>query len=316
MMERLIRVGLAAMALAGCVGTDETVDADLDLSVDEVSNRSWERFVGAWVGSSGPYTAIVFTETVEGRGRHFFMDVDNGIRCVRAPCPSTSRVEGFFNAGASTVTFTAVPTPAGERPAYLGRFYYNLQGETLTLSKQGRVFARLARRPSYCAAADDCAEQRLVTPRCLGRWTCPSNTCRYVCGRPTCATTTCAAGSSCVEEGGVPQCVSDCARVRCPGGTTCVADAAGTRCEPTRTTCAATTCAPGTICVENEQGAQCITACATVRCTANTVCVADARGARCEPAGPACGSTTCAQGFVCCNPLRGICTRPGMACIQ
>jgi hypothetical protein len=30
--------------------------------------------------------------------------------------------------------------------------------------------------------------------------------------------------------------------------------------------------------------------------------------------GPKCGDTQCAAGEVCCNPLAGICTKPGMAC--
>ena len=33
-------------------------------------------------------------------------------------------------------------------------------------------------------------------------------------------------------------------------------------------------------------------------------------------AGEACGNTTCGEGDVCCNPSCGICTKPGMACIQ
>lgn len=265
-MNKTMLGSLAALALLGCMGTTETVaDDETNLSVEEASGRSWERFVGAWTGGNNPYTAIVFTGTEEGRGHHFFMDVDNGIRCIRAPCPSTSRVEGYFIAGASTVTLTAVPTTTGPRPEYLGRFYYNLQGNTLTLSKSGRVFARLTKQTSYCAEADDCAEQRLIAPRCLGRWTCESNACRYQCGRPTCATTT---------------------------------------------------CAPGTICSETDAGPTCITACATVRCTSGTHCVADASGARCVADGVQCGSATCAAGLVCCNPLRGICVRPGMFCIQ
>jgi hypothetical protein len=30
----------------------------------------------------------------------------------------------------------------------------------------------------------------------------------------------------------------------------------------------------------------------------------------------ACGESVCAEGLVCCNPLRGICTKPGGVCIQ
>ena len=33
-------------------------------------------------------------------------------------------------------------------------------------------------------------------------------------------------------------------------------------------------------------------------------------------AGPRCGETVCEAGKVCCNALRGICTAPGMVCIQ
>jgi hypothetical protein len=113
-----------------------------------------------------------------------------------------------------------------------------------------------------------------------------------------------------------PTCITNCARVRCASGTQCVADANGTRCEPVRPTCATVRCSVGTICVEGEQGAQCITACATVRCASGTQCVADAEGTRCEPVGVRCGTTTCGAGYVCCNPLRNICTRPGMFCIQ
>jgi hypothetical protein len=258
-------LGIALAGLSGCVGaTDADLAGGEDLSVDEVRSAG-DRLLGAWTGTTGPFTGLVFTNTDEGRGRHFFMDVDNGIRCVRAPCNSTSRVEGFFTAGALTVTLTAVPAPTGTRPEYLGRFYYTLQGSTLTLTRSGRVYARLAKQTSYCAAADDCAEQRLITPRCLGRWTCESNACRYQCGRPTCASTT---------------------------------------------------CAPGTFCMEGDTGPTCITNCARVRCASGTQCVADAEGTRCEPVGVRCGTTTCGAGYVCCNPLRNICTRPGMFCIQ
>ena len=31
---------------------------------------------------------------------------------------------------------------------------------------------------------------------------------------------------------------------------------------------------------------------------------------------PKCGDTQCGPGFVCCNPVMGICTKPGMVCIQ
>jgi hypothetical protein len=62
----------------------------------------------------------------------------------------------------------------------------------------------------------------------------------------------------------------------CPAGETCVDD-------------------PGDDCDPNAGGADC--------------------GGMCVKA-ETCGDTQCAPGFVCCNPLRGICTKPGMVCIQ
>jgi Kazal-type serine protease inhibitor domain len=64
--------------------------------------------------------------------------------------------------------------------------------------------------------------------------------------------------------------------VPCPSGQACVDDAADD-CDP------------------QAGGADC-----------GAVCVAD----------EVCGEVTCGPGLTCCNPLRGLCVAPGMACIQ
>ena len=143
------------------------------------------------------------------------------------------------------LTLRYADRPSAEAAPFYGTYAYTLSGSTLTLSQRGRVVARLRKATSYCSDADQCAEQNLVTPRCVGRFECESNACAYRCGAPAPVT---------------------CATVRCASGTHCVADASGAR------------------------------------------CVAD-EGVRC-------GAVTCGTGLVCCNPLRGICTRPGMFCIQ
>lgn len=278
MQSKLFLGGFAVFSalMMGCgASPDASLDPTEGESADESRASTWERFVGSWEGSSGPFHAVVFTRTPDGRGHHYFGDVDTGIRCVRAPCPSSARVEGNFTANASAGTLTLNPATAhpGTVLAYDGVFQFRLVGSsTLVLSRSGREVARLTRVVSYCTEADDCAEQNLITPRCLGYATCgDNNRCGYRCGQPP------------------------------------------------RPTCATLTCAPGTFCTTNDAGdAYCLTRCATVRCTATTHCVADAAGTRCEPnaTGPRCGTTTCAAGMVCCNPLRNICTAPGMFCIQ
>ncbi|MBI5512375.1 MAG: hypothetical protein HY909_01325 [Deltaproteobacteria bacterium] len=267
--QRLLALGFAfSMVGFGCVGAPDALPADEESTVDEVAARSWERFVGAWIGDSGPFHALVFTRTTEGRGHHYFADVDTGIRCVRAPCPSTARQEGPYSATTRTLTLAPQDARLGVVTPTFGGFQYRFQGtETLILSRSGREVARLHKAVSYCAEADDCHEQSLIVPRCLGRFTCQENTCRYVCGRPP--------------------------------------------------PCAAVLCAPGTVCNDSDGTARCVSPCDTVRCGFGSRCVVSGGTARCvQPGATPCGTSICAVGTVCCNPLRGICTLPGQFCIQ
>jgi len=110
------------------------------------------------------------------------------------------------------------------------------------------------------------------------------------------------------------------AGIACPDGQTCVDDpndscdpnAGGADCggicvdQPAPTFCggiAGIPCPDGESCVDNP----------------NDSCDPNAGGADCGGIcvkSDACGDTQCAPGFVCCNPVMGICTKPGMVCIQ
>jgi len=89
-----------------------------------------------------------------------------------------------------------------------------------------------------------------------------------------------------------------CDLVRCAGGYTCVEIDGKAKCQPTKPRpCDLVRCAGGTTCVEVNGQAQCVP-----NLPAET--------------GEKCGTTTCGAGLVCCNALCGICTKPGMSCIQ
>ncbi|MEZ4410210.1 MAG: hypothetical protein R3A52_27590 [Polyangiales bacterium] len=259
---------LGFLALPGCLGTQQELVSDEEgVSTDDVSLASSAGLLGAWERVDGAFTGLVFTSTRERTGRHFFADVDTGIRCITTPCPSAAHLEGYFTAGSRTFTLRHPDRPSPEAAPFYARYDYTLQRDVLTVSQNRRVVGRLRRVPSYCSHEDQCAEQHLVTPRCVGYFTCTEeNRCRYRCGQRDCSNTTCAPGEMCQMEGGAPLCITRCATVRCSAGTTCVADADGARCV--------------------SDGTQ------------------------------RCGSATCAAGTTCCNPLRGLCVRPGMVCIQ
>lgn len=229
-MQKLVLGGLVAMLGVGCVaGAGDAVDDGT--AADELSGRSWERFTGAWVGETGPLHGVVFTLTNQSRGQHYFADVDTGIRCVRAPCPSEARVEGYFTANTRTVTLNQTDAVAGVTLAYAGAFQYRFADSdaTLVLSRGGREVARLHKQASYCAEADDCHEQRLITPRCVGAFSCEDHACRYRCGpRPgaegaTCggiAGLRCAAGYTCVLDSRMPDATGVC-HAESPAGGPC-----------------------------------------------------------------------------------------------
>jgi hypothetical protein len=224
---------LATAAAAGCASNpDATDDATDDESA--LASRAWEDLVGAYDATSGPdFQQIVLTRSIESSGHHFFANVDNGIRCIKAPCPSTDRIEGWYTAGPKTLTLHS--------SAGTSRYNYTLNGKGELTIKRGGVTHVLSSVGTYCDDAEDCGEQSYIHIMCAGHATCgASHSCGYTCGVP-------------LPDGG-----SD----------------AGDAGKP------------------------------------------DADAGKDAGKGPACGTTTCAVGDVCCNPLMNICTKPGMFCIQ
>jgi hypothetical protein len=301
-------LALSMVAASGCYsGADAgAVDETGETSEDVTSSRAWEGFAGAWQGDSGAFHGLVFTTTAEGTGHHWFADADNGIRCVRAPCPSESRFEGVFTATTRTLNLRPADPRLGVPTGVFGTYQYTLRGSALTLSQSGRVVARLHKVTSYCGDADDCPEQHLVAPRCVGNWTCSAeHTCGYVCGRPT---------------GGVGDFCGGIAGLRCNDGLICqlngtYPDAGGT-CRLTH--CATVRCTSTTHCVDNGTSASCVPngpTCATLRCASGYVCQETGGVGACVQ-GIACGTSVCGAGTYCCNPLRSMCARMGVLCIQ
>lgn len=278
----------AALALAmgawamGCSdvtddGSGDTSDYD-NLDTQETRAASWERLVGTWVADgAGLYAQIVFTNTAEGSGHHYFGS--RVVTCVRAPCPPV-REDGSFVSGSSNLTLRSGSATL--------RLTYTLSGDNLTFRSGTRVVSRFHRGEGYCYQSADCYDQGLFSPRCIGSWTCASNACAYRCGRPDpCASTRCPTGQHCTAPADAPMCVPDDA------GPTCLT----------------LTCASGYHCETSAGRGRCVVnadPCATVRCASGTRCVASGSTASCVPNGGGYGATCggiaglpCASGYTC-----------------
>lgn len=171
----------AALGAAACSATAETSPADAEeaaASEDDI-RAAGSRLVGAYTSAlRGRYPS--FDALVLNADGSFFADVDTGIRCVMAPCPSFERVTGRYTVTASYLRLR--PAPTAETSQFHGDYPYGLDGDRLTISRDGSAWSNeLDRQLSYCAEADDCAGQAITHVQCLGRWACDRRTCAWDC---------------------------------------------------------------------------------------------------------------------------------------
>jgi hypothetical protein len=163
-------------------GCGTAPDSETDESSEDA--LTWSKLAGAWQGQGdGGIHALVLERTPDIHGHHFFADVDNGIRCFRAPCPSTSRLEGYYTATKKNVWLHVTSGSSGSRD-YDGKYTYKfnyLNGKYLQLTKDGESQS-LKYVDTYCSTADDCVEQDFVHILCVGHYTCKTNHCGYACG--------------------------------------------------------------------------------------------------------------------------------------
>ena len=185
-------LGCAFVSLQGCAADAPADEADAEKAekAEEAETSAAEltanakKIVGAFHGASTArpptFEGIVFAQNGT-----FFADLDTGIRCITAPCPSSAHLEGTFSATKSYIRLTAkAGTPSSD---FYGRYKYTLNGDKLSFARtaSGTTWLQsLGKEISYCAAAADCGGQGLIHPMCApGGWSCSAaNTCAFKCG--------------------------------------------------------------------------------------------------------------------------------------
>jgi hypothetical protein len=148
-------VGLAALtclslgALSGCAA-DTADNQEADDSTQDLTSAA-KALIGSYSDDAGSFQKLVLSARTEGRRNAFSADVDTGVRCVRAPCPSSEHIEGTFTAGSKTVTLYST-TASVNSQHLLGTYNYVLQGGKLSLSKKG-FDQSLSRDPAIWSAS-------------------------------------------------------------------------------------------------------------------------------------------------------------------
>lgn len=184
-----LALGTSFVTISGCA-VDTTSDEDAEGDAEEASTSEQElssyanKLVGAYTHSAGAMRPPTFEGMAFNADGTYFADVDTGIRCITAPCPSHVRLEGKFTATKNYVRLYSKP---GVTHSFYGRYKYTLSSTgRLSLSRTGSSWAnwwnRLGKQTSYCREDNDCYAQNIIHPMCMGQFDCTAqNACKWSC---------------------------------------------------------------------------------------------------------------------------------------
>lgn len=183
-------VGASMVAVAGCSAdavdpAADDADAEEAATSDADLTANANRLVGAFHGG-GTVVPPSFYGLVFQQDGTFFADVDTGIRCIKAPCPSNVRLTGRFSATKNYLRLS--PAPGQKADRFHGRYRYSLAKDALSLRRaelSPSWVNTLEKEISYCAAPVDCEGQSIIHPMCVGSWSCSeARSCAWKCGVP------------------------------------------------------------------------------------------------------------------------------------
>lgn len=186
---------ISLIAVTSSCGADisETGTGEDDLT------QAGKKLVGAYIEQGvGTFRGLVLTpEAASANANRFFADVDTGIVCIQAPCPTVQRIEGTFTAGTKYITLKS-ETASELTKQVLGKYRYKVAGDKFSLWRTG-FEQSLEEVDSYCSAssvATDCEAQGLIHPQCAGPgWTCSASAlCEWSCEDRDCADGTVVSG--------------------------------------------------------------------------------------------------------------------------
>ncbi|MDB4997468.1 MAG: hypothetical protein JWM74_4900 [Myxococcaceae bacterium] len=181
-----LALGCASLGAPGCSADAGTEGDEMDDASQDELRASAAHLVGAYhAGTSAGARPPTFDGLVLNADGSFFADVDTGIRCIMAPCPSNVRLTGKFSA--TKALLRLLPAKGEQTESFHGTYSYAFTGKKLSLTRTGTNWKNwsndLTKGTSYCSEASDCDAQGIIHPMCVGSFTCgSSNACAYRCG--------------------------------------------------------------------------------------------------------------------------------------
>ena len=137
-------LSLAALSvLGGCAAdaesTDGSTDGDVSHSEDALSTK--KALLGKWDADTGIVYNLELTndyaETLGGflKGHRFEATVDNGVRCITTPCPSSDVLSGVYAIKGDKITFASYDRPIASFANIAGEYRFHVTAKKLSMDR-------------------------------------------------------------------------------------------------------------------------------------------------------------------------------------
>jgi hypothetical protein len=284
-------VALCFLVPIGCAATASEDDAEAVAEAQDELSSVARVLVGKYYARTVSISGIARL-TLESNGKYTaHIEASDRVRCFTSPCvlPESGTWNAFKTANGS-LRLSLHPT------RQMARFYEAREGNgQLDLTKDGKTQTLTELDADQCIDSADCG----ATEQCAVK------VCALFCMR---GSLYCCGPSRCEPKAPTPKRCGGFAALPCGSDEECVDDPTD-GCDPREAADCGGICRP-------KAPPPPPSPCWGAWLDPNGVCRTPADGvypAACCAA-PKCGDAQCAAGEVCCNPLAGICTKPGELC--
>jgi hypothetical protein len=129
----------ALSVLGGCAADAVPTEGDVSRSEDAMSTK--KALLGKWDADTGIIYNLELTndyaETLGGflKGHRFQATVDNGVRCITTPCPSSDVLSGVYAIKGDKITFASYDRPIASFANIAGEYRFHVTAKKLAMDR-------------------------------------------------------------------------------------------------------------------------------------------------------------------------------------